>query len=88
MFSSHRRQRIIHVQTLISSLSFDFETTPSDQWTIGTLKEKLHNEEGIPVDQQTLWFNNEQLSDNTKLDVFWELTVRLLLRLRARDNKE
>ena len=60
------------------------EVNPMD--TISDLKVKIHDKEGIPVDQQRLVFAGRQRNDNDILsacDIQHKSTVHLVLRLRG-----
>jgi len=54
--------------------------------TVGSVKEKIQDKEGIPPDQQRLVFGNRQLEDGQMLWQAWistESTIFLVLRLRG-----
>jgi hypothetical protein len=53
--------------------------------TIGSIKAKIHEKEGIPVDQQRLVFNGKQLEDNMKVGDYGiqaDSSIHLVLRLK------
>ena len=56
--------------------------------TIGSIKAKIHEKEGIPVDQQRLVFNGKQLEDNMKVSDYGiqaDSVMHLVLRLKGGD---
>ena len=58
----------------------------SDSDTISSIKEKLHEKEGIPVDQQRLVFNGKQLEDANTIGDYGiqaDSNIHLVLRLRG-----
>jgi len=57
--------------------------------TVSTLKEKISEKEGVPVDQQRLIFGGKQLTDDMTLSSYninKDSTIHLVLRLRGGSN--
>ena len=73
----------IFVKTLQGkNITLDVE----DGTTIGNIKEKIRDKEGIPVDQQRIVYNGKQLEDDQTVgnyNIGNECTLHLVLRLRG-----
>lgn len=72
----------IFIKTL-NGKSITMEVTDSD--TIESIKNRIHEKEGVPVDQQRLVFNGKQLENTNSVadySISADSTVHLVLRLR------
>ncbi|PWA56520.1 Polyubiqutin 2 [Artemisia annua] len=74
----------IYVMITLTKKTITFEVKPSD--TIGYLKAKIKDMEGIPIDRQVLIFNEMALEDNSTLSDFHigkESILTLVLKSRG-----
>lgn len=73
----------IFLKTL-SGKTISLEVTKTD--TIQSIKSRILDKEGIPVDQQRLVFNGKQLEDSQKIEDYGlqnDNTIHLVLRLKG-----
>ena len=73
----------IFIKTL-SGKTIPMDINDSD--TIGSIKQRIFEKEGIPVDQQRLVFNGKQLEDGQTVGSYGiesESNVHLVLRLKG-----
>ena len=77
----------IFVKTLTGKTLTINDISPDD--LVSTIKDKIAQKEGVPVDQQRLIFAGKQLSDNEKLSSYSigkDACIHLVLRLRGGSN--
>lgn len=73
----------VFIKTL-SGKTIPMDVNDSD--TIGTIKQRIFEKEGIPVDQQRLVFNGKQLEDGMTIGSYGiesESNIHLVLRLKG-----
>ena len=76
-------KRNIFIKTL-QGKTMPMEIQDTD--TVGSVKAKIHEKEGIPVDQQRLVFNGKQLEDNMTMkdyNIDNDSSIHLVLRLKG-----